>query len=590
MQLDKTQLVIRERQFWEIVDLALPYTRLNFGPLMRAMALGILPCMLVNHLLIGWMAASEILEYEAAEFPFRYVLDMALLVFLEAPLAASCATLFLGRAAFLERPTVRTMLAEVRRASWRLMVCHGLLRGVFLAWFALAVSDTSDWPNGGEVALILIAIVAMGIRSLRPYMNEIILLEQSPFVAKSAQQQSIARRSERLHRGGDTFGRWLGTMWIAVLLTCAVASTALFVAGFLLGNWRWTPFQVNVAIPLSMWLVATYITVVRYLNYLDTRIRQEGWEVELRMRAESQRLAARIVAGVAAVVVAGYLAFMSQPSSAIATEELRELPPHDSRATTLATIDSLPALPIGLLAAPGVDDAAQESLKRQRFPWYDPTTDSLRRVTVRDRQARDENRKSRWDDDGRAKSANRLSMPNGPNTTTWIDVLRGLMTVVVYGVIGLIVVGMVVLLIRYYLRREQPARDSQDGRSEEDEAASHVRLEKLPFQVTPPMSDLLTAARQAYQLGDFGQAVVYYFSYQLVELDRQQWIQLTRGKTNRQYLREVRGQPDLAEMLGKTMELFESVFFGHHRLEREAFESCWNDLSRFQQRVERSTA
>jgi hypothetical protein len=40
--------------------------------------------------------------------------------------------------------------------------------------------------------------------------------------------------------------------------------------------------------------VAAYFSVVRFLSYLDLRIRHEGWEVELLMRAEALRMAARV--------------------------------------------------------------------------------------------------------------------------------------------------------------------------------------------------------------------------------------------------------------------------------------------------------
>ena len=38
-------------------------------------------------------------------------------------------------------------------------------------------------------------------------------------------------------------------------------------------------------------MVASYLTVVRFFSYLDLRIRREGWEVELVMRAERAQLA-----------------------------------------------------------------------------------------------------------------------------------------------------------------------------------------------------------------------------------------------------------------------------------------------------------
>ena len=41
--------------------------------------------------------------------------------------------------------------------------------------------------------------------------------------------------------------------------------------------------------PATLWMVAAYFTVVRFLGYLDLRIRREGWEVELLMRAELDR-------------------------------------------------------------------------------------------------------------------------------------------------------------------------------------------------------------------------------------------------------------------------------------------------------------
>jgi hypothetical protein len=39
-----------------------------------------------------------------------------------------------------------------------------------------------------------------------------------------------------------------------------------------------------------LWIVAVYFTVARFLSYLDQRIRSEGWEVELCLRAQRDRL------------------------------------------------------------------------------------------------------------------------------------------------------------------------------------------------------------------------------------------------------------------------------------------------------------
>jgi len=45
--------------------------------------------------------------------------------------------------------------------------------------------------------------------------------------------------------------------------------------------------------PIAIWLTVGYMAVVRFLGYLDLRIRREGWEVELRLRAEALKLTGR---------------------------------------------------------------------------------------------------------------------------------------------------------------------------------------------------------------------------------------------------------------------------------------------------------
>jgi len=58
------------------------------------------------------------------------------------------------------------------------------------------------------------------------------------------------------------------------------------------GQWEWSFLKpmFTFYFQLSIWIVVCYFTVVRFLNYLDLRIRREGWEVELWMRAERARL------------------------------------------------------------------------------------------------------------------------------------------------------------------------------------------------------------------------------------------------------------------------------------------------------------
>ena len=88
--------------------------------------------------------------------------------------------------------------------------------------------------------------------------------------------------------------------------------------------------------------------------------------------------------------------------------------------------------------------------------------------------------------------------------------------------------------------------------------------------------------------GDYSEAIIYLFSYQLVELDRHHVIRLTKGKTNRQYLRETRAAARALHRSSETtMIAFEDAFFGHKTLTREQFEQCWQRLDEFQAELDR---
>lgn len=106
-------------------------------------------------------------------------------------------------------------------------------------------------------------------------------------------------------------------------------------------------------------------------------------------------------------------------------------------------------------------------------------------------------------------------------------------------------------------------------------------MENLPFPVKRPQADLLGETRWHYEQGNFGEAIIYLFSYELVQLDTHHLIRLAKGKTNRQYLRELKADSSLRAILRQTMLTFEDVFFGHYELSRERFEACWRRLDEF---------
>jgi hypothetical protein len=218
-------------------------------------------------------------------------------------------------------------------------------------------------------------------------------------------------------------------------------------------------------------------------------------------------------------------------------------------------------------------DTGQKAL-RGDFPWYDAKSDQLRRIDVsppKDLQ----NRHSRW----------QFQKP----TWSWPPWLMQTIQVLFWIVFALLLLLVVYVMVRAFVSFEAGTAAAAQ-RSASIASGDADRVESLPFQVERPLADLLEEARRHYDAGRFGEAIIYLYSYQLVELDKHQVIRLTKGKTNRQYLREVRRRSGLGELLERTMIAFEDVFFGNHRLGRSRFESCWESLDQFHEHLQRAVA
>jgi hypothetical protein len=300
LQLDNTRIAIQERGILEVMDLALQVTRAYAKPLIQTSLLMIIPLMIINQLLLGWLLEPVAFEStwsgEEASRVFRYVLNMALLITIEAPLASILATAYLGQAVFLERPKIGQLLKDVAKLAPAIVLNLMFLRGVVPAWVMAAMIDRYAEYSGWEVMLMLLAVLTIGLRAFRPFITEIIVLERLP-VRPSTTGMSIGRRSSLLHSpaSGDLFARSFVVAGIACMLTLGTYGVFLFCSGIILNQWQTTPLLLQLFLPASMWIAASFLQVVRFLSYLDLRIRHEGWEVELRLRAEATRLAGKLV-------------------------------------------------------------------------------------------------------------------------------------------------------------------------------------------------------------------------------------------------------------------------------------------------------
>jgi hypothetical protein len=203
--------------------------------------------------------------------------------------------------------------------------------------------------------------------------------------------------------------------------------------------------------------------------------------------------------------------------------------------------------------------AGREALGRMsRVPWYDADRDALRPIELR---------------------APRQAAPEIPGSS--------LLRYAAWGALAVLLVLMIALAY-LALRHYSPGDSSVDR--EQIAISNRAAVEALPFMSGRSADDLLGQARRHYELGNYNEAIVYLFSYELVELDRFAYVRLDRGKTNRQYVRETSRAEPLRALLERTMVAFESVFFGGHELDRPGFEACWSELAHFEILASQGTA
>ncbi len=212
--------------------------------------------------------------------------------------------------------------------------------------------------------------------------------------------------------------------------------------------------------------------------------------------------------------------------------------------------------------------AGQKAIDRwwDDYPWYNDAADDVRPIDVSEpwyTRLQWKWKSPSWSGGGGGWSGNTIL-----EWIAWIVILL-LLGVLIY---------VMIRVIRARTRRHSTVAGEE---AEADPEAEHRRVEALPLPARQRPGDLLSTARQLYQEGNYREAILYLFSHQLVELDKRQFIHLDRGKTNRQYLRELGRRVDLRRLMEPTMVAFEEVFFGNHSLDRRRFEACWARLGDF---------
>lgn len=163
-------------------------------------------------------------------------------------------------------------------------------------------------------------------------------------------------------------------------------------------------------------------------------------------------------------------------------------------------------------------------------------------------------------------------------------VFRSSYYILAFFAIVLGIVGLVFLFRGSGLRRYGHGKVSQAERRESEQK----RITDLPFDLEPSLLGLREQADRYRTQGDYSRAIVFLFSHVLMQLDTAGHIRLTRGKTNRVYLRELKGREKELGFTSSLVNWFEPVFFGRKAMDPIAFEKLWNQLPAFESYLERN--
>lgn len=261
--LSRHSIVIRKRTLVELADLALRLSRNEFPTLFALFVPFAATALLINWFLLGNIENWSI-SYELSQFSvvLSYLSLSLVLMWFEMAFVSSLMTAYLGLYAFSggERVQKREALA---------------------IWF-------ERFPQV-FVYLILLRPLYM----FHPFLSAVILLERTPYRAKSKETLTTKRRSVLLHR--DQFGETVA-FGICVLVVTSFLSLGIFILAyyclemFVGTSDEFLNLYFYLLIPGIIWCIMLPVCLMQFLRYLDLRIEREGWDVELAFRIERMKM------------------------------------------------------------------------------------------------------------------------------------------------------------------------------------------------------------------------------------------------------------------------------------------------------------
>lgn len=154
----------------------------------------------------------------------------------------------------------------------------------------------------------------------------------------------------------------------------------------------------------------------------------------------------------------------------------------------------------------------------------------------------------------------------------------GLQNMLYYGRVPIIAAAVLLFLFSLYyisrslsrnlVREAQLAAESDDGADLLSSRAAMQRAQTLSSQ------------------GDYRNAVRYLYLSSLLILDEQGLLRYDRSRTNREYLRSVSSQPQLAGSLRDVIDVFDRVWYGFEAVDEETYRSYVEHVEELREKQE----
>lgn len=270
----------------------------------------------------------------------------------------------------------------------------------------------------------------------------------------------------------------------------------------------------------------------------------------------------------------------------------RCIPP--SRRSAVCLIAILFAVVGNVVADDSIEQSAESAAGHTKSsiasaPWYDAESGKIVPIAVEPRVDDSVNRDSRWLPKPKtiAKKANTNTANNNAtgNTTTGNGLFGSSVTLgnlfgwVLLGAIVSAIVGAIVYAVaraELSLPDRNAAKNGGPSSKGLPDEQMLERIKHLPPELRRTDVNLRTECERLMHEGRFEQAIILLLGHQLLLLDHNGLLRLSRGKTNGRYVRETRASDQAsATWLRATADAFEQSYFGRHEIPAEVFGELW---------------